>query len=166
MKKVVIQGVPGAFHEIAARSYFSPEKINIVPCRTFSGLFDMVGSDPSLIGIVAVENSLAGSILPNLTLLRDSQVTITGECKLRIGMNLLALPGQSIDDIREVYSHPVALKQCTDFFRLHPNLKITESDDTAMSALEISNHQQNGVGVVASALAAKLYGLEHTCFWN
>jgi len=159
MKKVVIQGVPGAFHEIAARSYFAPGKINIIPCRTFSGLFEMVGSDPSLIGIVAVENSLAGSILPNLTLLRDSKVTITGECKLRIGMNLLALPGQSIDDIREVYSHPVALKQCTDFFKLHPKFKITPSDDTAMSALEISNRRQKGAGVVASALAAKLYGL-------
>ena len=120
----------------------------------------MVGSDPSLIGIVAVENSLAGSILPNLTLLKDSHVTVTGECKLRIGLNLLALPGQTMGDIMEVYSHPVALKQCTEFFRLHPKMKPTESDDTAMSALEINSNQIKGTGVVASALAAKIYGLQ------
>lgn len=160
MKKVVIQGIPGAFHEIAARNYFASEKIHVIPSRTFAGLFKMISTDHELHGIVAVENSLAGSILPNLTLLKDSGVTITGECKLRIALNLLALPGQSITDIREVLSHPVALLQCTEFFKQYPEVRITESDDTAKSAMDIRRDQLRGVGVIASALAGQLYNLE------
>jgi prephenate dehydratase len=159
MRRVVIQGIAGAYHEIAARRYFAPEPIVVTPSRTFSGLFKMVSADPELLGIVAVENSLAGSILPNLTLLRDSGVRITGECKLRISLNLMALPGQNIEDISEVLSHPVALMQCTDFFSRNPHIKVTESDDTAISARDISEKRLKGVGVIASSLAARLYGL-------
>lgn len=159
MRKVVIQGIAGAYHEIVARSYFAPEQIVITPSRTFSGLFKLVSADPQLTGIVAVENSLAGSILPNLTLLRDSGVKIIGECKLRISLNLLALPGQRVEDITEVFSHPVALKQCADFFERHTQIRLTESEDTAMSAHEISKNGLRGVGVVASLLAANLYRL-------
>lgn len=159
MRRVVIQGIAGAYHEIVARNYFAPEQIVITPSRTFSGLFKLVSDDSELTGIVAVENSLAGSILPNLTLLHDSGVKIIGECKLRISLNLLTLPGQRVEDINEVLSHPVALKQCADFFEGYPHIKLTESEDTAMSAHLICKNGLKGVGVVASLLAAKLYGL-------
>ncbi|MBE0674101.1 MAG: prephenate dehydratase [Bacteroidales bacterium] len=159
MKKVAIQGIPGAFHEIAARSYFSPEHIEIVPCRTFPGLFSMVAADKSMFGISAVENSLAGSILTNLTLLKDSGLTIIGECKLRISMNMMALPGQTAGEIGEVYSHPVALMQCGEYFSRHPWMKVSESDDTAMSAMDISIKRARGKGVIASSLAARHYNL-------
>jgi prephenate dehydratase len=158
-KRVVMQGFRGSYHEIAARRYFGPE-IEIVSSLTFNDLFSMLASDRSLSGIVAIENTVAGSILPNYELIRESGYFVSGEVKLRINLNLLACPGQKMDDILEVMSHPLALVQCREFFREYPSIRLTESADTALSAKEISETGLKGAGVVASKLAAELYGLE------
>ncbi len=154
-----MQGFRGSYHEIAARRYFGAD-VDVVPCLTFEEMFKMMEMDSSLSGIIAIENTLSGSILPNYTLIKDSGTFVSGECKLRISMNLLAFPGQVIDDILEVRSHPLALLQCKDFFNNHPSVRLIDSVDTALSAKEISETGLLGSGVVASKLAAELYGLQ------
>jgi len=154
-----MQGFRGSYHEIAARRYFGAE-VDVVPCLTFDEMFKMMEMDRSLSGIVAIENTVSGSILPNYTLIKDSGIFVSGECKLRISMNLLAFPGQVIDDILEVRSHPLALLQCKDFFSNFPSVRLIDSADTALSAKEISETGLLGSGVVASKFAAELYGLE------
>jgi prephenate dehydratase len=161
MIQVAIQGVRGANHELAAHRYFKTESVEVVPCLTFSELFDKVKSSPGLLGIVAIENTLVGSILSNYTLLKDSGLVIIGEYKLRIRHNLMALPGQKIEDIKEVHSHPMALMQCEGFFKKYPHIKLIESDDTALSAKDIRDKQLTGIGAVASSLACELYGLSN-----
>ena len=160
MKKVAIQGVSGAFHEIAARQYFEGEEIEILPCITFKDLFKALAADDSLLGIIAIENTIAGSLLQNHNLLRESGCMIVGEYKLRIEHNLAALPGQTIDDIEEVYSHPIALMQCEDFLDEHRHLKAIESEDTALSAKEIADNKIPRRAAICSTLAAENYGLE------
>jgi prephenate dehydratase len=158
-RKVVMQGFRGSYHEIAARRYFGAE-VEVAPCLTFDEMFKMMEMDKTLSGIVAIENTVSGSILPNYTLIKDSGTFVSGECKLRISMNLLAFPGQVIDDIIEVRSHQLALLQCKDFFTSYPSIRLIDSVDTALSAKEISETGLLGSGVVASKLAADLYGLE------
>jgi len=158
-RKVVIQGFRGSYHEIAARRYFGDE-IEVVPSLTFEEMFRMMEADGELSGVAAIENTVSGSILPNYTLIKNSGTFVTGECKLRISMNLLAYPGQVIEDILEVRSHPLALLQCSDFFKNYPSIRLIDSVDTALSAKEISEIGFMGAGVVASKLAAELYGLE------
>ena len=131
MKQVTIQGEPGCFHEEAARRYFGDEPIEIVPCRTFEAQFERMRHEGSLLGIVAIENTIAGSLLQNHELLRRSESQIIGECKLRISHVLAALPGQRLDELSEVNSHPIALMQCGEFLKAHPQLKAVERDDTA-----------------------------------
>ena len=160
MKKVAIQGVSGAFHEIAARQYFEGEEIEILPCITFKDLFRALAADESLLGIIAIENTIAGSLLQNHNLLRESGCMIVGEHKLRIEHNLAALPGQRIEDIQEVYSHPIALMQCEDFIDEHRHMKAIESEDTALSAKEIADNKIPGRAAICSSLAAEKYGLE------
>ncbi|TAJ05795.1 prephenate dehydratase [Marinilabiliaceae bacterium JC017] len=160
VKKVAIQGGAGANHEIAARNYFEGENLEIIPCLTFPDLFATLQEDKTKYGIVAIENTLAGSLLPNHTLLKDSNLAIIGEYKLRIKHNLMALPGQTIDDIKEVHSHPMALAQCEAFFKNYPHIKLIESEDTALSAMQIRENLQMGIAAIASELAAELYGLE------
>ena len=160
MKRVAIQGVSGAFHEIAARQYFQEEEIEIVPCDTFKDLFQALEKDKGLLGIVAIENTIAGSLLQNHNLLRESGCLIIGEHKLRIEHNLAVLPGQKIEDIKEVHSHPMALMQCEEFLDKHRQLKIIESEDTAISAREIAINKTREVAAVCSSLAAEKYGLE------
>ena len=160
MKRVAIQGVSGAFHEIAARQYFEGEEIDILPCITFKDLFKELAADDSLLGIIAIENTIAGSLLQNHNLLRESGCMIVGECKLRIEHNLAALPGQKIEDIEEVYSHPIALMQCEDFLDEHHHLKAIESEDTALSAKEIADKKIMKRAAICSSLAAENYGLE------
>jgi prephenate dehydratase len=160
MKKVAIQGVSGAFHEIAARQYFEGEEIEILPCITFKDLFKALAADESLLGIIAIENTIAGSLLQNHNLLRESGCMIVGEHKLRIEHNLVALPGQRIEDIQEVYSHPIALMQCEDFIDEHRHMKAIESEDTALSAKEIADNKIPGRAAICSSLAAEKYGLE------
>jgi prephenate dehydratase len=160
MKKVAIQGVSGAFHEIAAREFFQGEEIDILPCNTFKELFQSLADDDSLLGIVAIENTIAGSLLQNHNLLRESGCMIIGEHKLRIEHNLAVLPGQKIEDIDEVYSHPIALMQCEDFLDEHRHIKAIESEDTALSAKDIADNKLTHRGAICSSLAAEKYGLE------
>lgn len=160
MKKVAIQGVSGAFHEIAAREYFQGEEIEILPCITFKDLFKALAEDETLLGIIAIENTIAGSLLQNHNLLRESGCMIVGEHKLRIEHNLVALPGQHIEKIKEVHSHPIALMQCEDFLEQHHQIKAIESEDTALSAKEIAENRINGRAAICSSLAAEKYGLE------
>ena len=160
MKKVAIQGVSGAFHEIAAREFFQGEEIDILPCNTFKELFQSLADDDSLLGIVAIENTIAGSLLQNHNLLRESGCMIIGEHKLRIEHNLAVLPGQKIEDIDEVYSHPIALMQCEDFLDGHRHIKAIESEDTALSAKDIADNKLTRRGAICSSLAAEKYGLE------
>lgn len=160
MKRVAIQGVSGAFHEIAIRQYFQGEEIDIIPCDTFKDLFHVLEQDKSLLGIVAIENTIAGSLLQNHNLLRESGCLIIGEHKLRIEHNLAVLPGQKIEDIKEVHSHPIALMQCEDFLDKHKHLKAVESEDTAVSAKHIAEGKIMGRAAICSTLAAEKYGLE------
>jgi len=160
MKRVAIQGVSGAFHEIAARQFFEGEDIEIIPCTTFKDLFHLLAEDPSILGIVAIENTIAGSLLQNHNLLRESGCKIIGEHKLRISHTLAALPGQTISDITEVHSHPIALMQCEEFLEQHHHLRAVESDDTALSAKEIAENKITGRAAICSAFAAQKYGLE------
>ncbi len=157
---VAIQGVSGSFHEIAARNYFKGEEIEIIACDTFKDVFNEIKKDSSVIGAVAIENTIAGSLLPNYNLLRESNCVIIGEYKLRIEHNLAALKGQKLEDLTEVYSHPIALRQCEDFLDAHKYLKAVESSDTAISAKTIADEKIMGRGAICSALAAQLYGLE------
>ena len=160
MKRVAIQGVSGAFHEIAARQFFEGEDIEIIPCTTFKDLFHLLAEDPSILGIVAIENTIAGSLLQNHNLLRESGCMIVGEHKLRISHTLAALPGQTISDITEVHSHPIALMQCEEFLEQHHHLRAVESDDTALSAKEIAENKITGRAAICSAFAAQKYSLE------
>jgi prephenate dehydratase len=160
LKKVAIQGGYGAFHEIAALHYFENENIEIVPANTFKDLFKSLKMNHANLGIMAIENSLAGSILPNYGLLQESNMKIIGEIYLRIKQNLVALPGQKIEDIKEAYSHPVAILQCQLFFEKYPHIKVIESIDTALSAKDIHDKQSKGVAAISSKQAAKMYNLE------
>lgn len=160
VKKIAIQGGAGAFHEIAALHYFGSDNVEIVPSLTFKDLFKTLKMQHADYGIMAIENMVAGSILPNYSLLRESNMKIIGEIYLRIIQNLVALPGQTIDQITEVYSHPMAILQCQKFFEEYPHIKLIESFDTALSAKEIADTQQKGVGAISSSQAAEKYGLE------
>jgi prephenate dehydratase len=160
VKRIAIQGGYGAFHEIAAIHYFENEDIEIVPNNTFKDLFSALKQGLVDFGITAIENSLAGSILPNYTLLLESNMKIIGEIYLRIKQNLVALRGQSIYDIKEIYSHPMALLQCQKFFEEYPHIRLIDSIDTALSAKDIRDKNLSGVGAISSTLAADKYDLE------
>lgn len=160
MKRIAIQGGPGAYHEIAARDYFKGEELEIVPCNTFRDIFAEAEKDPMLVGVMAIENTIAGSLLQNHDLLKMNQLQIAGEHKLRITHSLAALPGQSIQDIKEVMSHPMALMQCEDFLDTLPGIRVVEHDDTALAAKEIRDSWMSGTAAICSTLAAEMYGLE------
>lgn len=158
-KRVTIQGVAGCFHEAAAKEYFADESIDIIPCETFPILFDKLKYDASLLGIIAIENTIAGSLLQNHELLRQSNLSIVGEQHLYISHVLCALPRQTIDQLTEVNSHPMALMQCEQYLLRHPNLKMVETSDTAGSAQYIAENQVKGHAAVCGRYAAELYGL-------
>ena len=160
MKKITIQGVAGCFHDAAAHLYFEGEEVETVPCESFPAMFDTLSSDSSLLGIMAVENTIAGPLLQNHELLRQSNLKVIGELKMRISHVLCALPGQEIDRLTEVNSHPMALMQCEQYLRRHPNLKIVERFDTAGSAEEIARDNLVGHAAVCGEYAAGLYGLD------
>ncbi len=158
--KVAIQGVAGCFHDAAARQYFEGKEVKTVPCESFHALFDALSTDASMVGIVAIENTIAGSLLANHELLRQSHLTIVGEHSVRISHVLCALPGSSIESIEEVNSHPMALMQCEQFLLHHPNMRMVEKFDTAGSAEEISRLKLEKHAAVCGEFAAKIYGLE------
>ncbi|MDO4524728.1 MAG: prephenate dehydratase [Bacteroidales bacterium] len=159
MKRVAIQGVKGCFHEIAAREFFQGEEIEAVECETFEKLFATVKRE-GIIATLAIENTIAGNLLQNHILLKESGLKIAGEQKIRIRHNLVALPGQELESIKEVYSHPIALMQIRNFLEDHKFLKAVEWDDTASSAKMIAHEQCMGKAGVCSEWAAEIYGLE------
>lgn len=158
--RVTIQGVAGCFHDAAAREYFAGRDIETVPFDTFHDMFDALDNDASLMGIVAIENTIAGSLLQNHEMLRQSNQRIIGEHRKRISHVLAALPGQSIDELTEVNSHPMALMQCEQYLRRHSNLRMIEHFDTAGSAKDIAEKKLMGHAAVCGDYAAGLYGLE------
>ncbi|MDT0553486.1 prephenate dehydratase [Urechidicola vernalis] len=157
--KVAIQGIKGSFHHIVAKSYFS-EEIELVECMTFSEMPKLLVSGKVDALIMAIENSIAASILPNYALIDQYQLNIIGEYHLNIAQNLMCLKGQNIEDIKEVYSHPMALLQCAKFFENYPHIKLIEDKDTAEVARRIHENKLSGVGAIASSLAANIYDLE------
>ena len=159
MKKVAIQGGLGAYHGIAAENFFAGEDVQIIPCITFRDIFREIKKDPNVVGIMAIENTIAGSLLPNYELLKEFKLPVAGEYKLRISHCLAALPGQTIHDIKEVQSHPIALMQCGDFLDTIPGVKVVEHEDTALAARDIAKNDMNGVAAICSARAAEIYGL-------
>ena len=160
MKRVAIQGGPGAFHELAAREYFSDDELEIVPCATFRDIFTESDKDSKLIAVMAIENTIAGSLLPNHDLLKLNNLQIAGEHKLRVSHTLAALPGTKLEEIKEVMSHPMALMQCEDFLDSLPGVKVVEHEDTALAARDVNNKKMKGTAAICSSLAAEMYGLE------
>lgn len=159
IKSVAIQGIKGSFHHIVALQYFD-NPLNIDECMTFDGAVQSVLSNKTDAVIMAIENSIAGSIIPNYALIDDNKLHIIGEHYLDIQHHLMALPGQSIEDIHEVYSHPMALLQCKQFFKNYPHIKLVEDKDTAEVAQRIRQKQLKNVGAIASQLASELFELE------
>ena len=158
-RTVAIQGIKGSFHDEVAQQYFG-NQVEILPCDSFDQLVQSVVDGKCHQAVMAIENSIAGSILPNYALLDQYDLSIVGEQFLSITHNLMAMSGQSILDIQEVHSHPMALLQCKQFFQAHPHIKLVESSDTAAVAKEISDNKQMAKGAIASQLAADLYGLQ------
>lgn len=158
-KKISIQGYEGSFHQIAVREFYGKEA-EVIPCNTFREVVKIAASPrQSDGGCMAIENSIAGSILPNYTLLQKSKLRIVGELYLQIRQDLMANPGVSLDDIREVHSHPMALLQCMDYLEKNPSWKLVETEDTALSAKYIHQHRHKHVAAIAGRLAAELYNL-------
>jgi prephenate dehydratase len=158
-KKVSIQGFEGSFHQVAARQFYGKDT-EVICCATFKEVIKIAADKKqSDGGIMAIENSIAGSILPNYNLLLKSNLKITGEVFLQIKQNLLVNPGVSLDDIKEVHSHPMAIQQCFGFLDKY-NWKLVETEDTALSAKHIHQHKSKHIAAIASKLAAELYQLD------
>lgn len=160
MKKIAIQGIHGSFHDIAAHQYFANDEIELICCNTFEGIFREMRDDYSRLGLMAIENTIAGSLLHNYELLRESGMTIIGEHKLHIEHSIMCLPEDDWDTITEVNSHPVALMQCRNFLSQHPSMKLVEVEDTAGAAEMISRKQLHGHAAICHAGAAPLYGMK------
>lgn len=161
MIKVAIQGQEGCYHEWAARQYFEGQDIEVVCCKSFQTEFEAMAADSNLLGIIAIENTIAGNILQNHELLRNSQRQIVGEHRLHISHVLCALPGTTLSDVIEVNSHPIALLQCETFLQTQlPNAKVVEMADTAGSAKIIKEKNLVGHAAICSEYAANLYGME------
>ncbi|GAB3526510.1 prephenate dehydratase [Pontibacter brevis] len=158
--KVAIQGGPASFHEVAAQQYFPQYEVESVPCQSFRQLCEVLNEGKADQAVMAVENTLAGSILPNYNLLHQFNLFVTGELWLPIEQNLMALPGQQLQDLTKVVTHPMALNQCMEFLTQQPQLQLQESHDTADSAREIREKGLQGVAAIASKQAAALYRLE------
>lgn len=159
--KVTIQGYAGAFHEIAARHCFDQRALEIVPSHTFDQLVEKIEKgEEADVGLMAIENTLAGSLMNNYHLLNESRLSIVGEVYLRIKQNLMTLPGVRIEDLEEVHSHPIAIAQCRAFFQEHPHIQLVETVDTALSAKTVRDKKLKNVGALASTLAAEMYELD------
>lgn len=156
---VAIQGVAGSFHDEAAAQYFTTP-VTPVPCETFRDLFQVMKKRKARYAVMAIENTLAGTILPNYGMLRTSGLAVIGETYLAIHQNLMALPGQKLEDIREVHSHPMAIQQCYAYFEKHPHIRLVESTDTAASAAWIAEHRKKAFGAIGAKRAASMYGLQ------
>ena len=158
-KKVTIQGYEGSFHQVAARQFFGKD-VDVIPCATFRDVV-RIGEDAKQSdgGVMAIENSIAGSILPNYNLLQKSKLQVIGEVYLSISQNLLVYPGVKLKDIKEVHSHPMAILQCLDYLE-NQDWKLVETEDTALSAKQVREHKSKHIAAIASKLAAQLFDLE------
>lgn len=157
--KIAIQGIKGSFHHIVANKYFG-EDIELVECMSFTDIPALLNEDKVDSAVMAIENSIAGAILPNYSLIDEFDLSIEGEVYINIHHHLMALKGQQIGDIKEVWSHPMALLQCRKFFRSRPEIKLVEDKDTAEVAKRIQDNKIKGVAAVASKMAAEMYDLE------
>ena len=157
--KVAIQGFEGSFHQEAARSFFGKE-VEVICCASFRDVVKIAtNKKESDGGVMAIENSIAGSILPNYNLLQKSNLTIIGEVYLQIRQNLMVNPGVKLEDIREVHSHPMAIQQCFGYLDKY-NWKLVETEDTALSAKHVRQHRSKHIAAIASKLAAEIYELD------
>lgn len=156
---VAIQGIKGSFHHIVSQQYFD-SSVGVLEFLSFDKVVESILNNESDAAIMAIENSIVGSIIPNYALIDNNQLHIIGEHYLDIQHHLMGLPNQNIQDIKEVYSHPMALLQCKEFFKKHPHIKLIEDKDTAEVAQRIEKNQLKNVGAVASGLAAELFNLE------
>lgn len=159
IKRIAIQGIKGSNHHQVALEYFD-EPVELVECMSFDLLVSHLLNHTADKGVMAIENSIAGSILPNYALVYQNNLHIIGEHYLNIHHNLMALNGQSVADISEVHSHPMALLQCKEFFKQHPHIKLVEDEDTAKTAQRIQDGQLKGIAAIAPRMAAELYQLE------
>ena len=158
IKKIGIQGIKGSFHHQVALHYFDGI-IDLDECLSFETLIDNLISNKSAAAVMAIENSIAGSIIPNYALIDKNELHINGEYYLDIHQNLMALPNQKIENIIEVHSHPIALLHCTDFLKQHPHIKLVEDTDTAATAHRIFENNLIGIAAIGSKTAATLYNL-------
>ena len=156
---IAIQGIQGSFHHQVALNYF-PTDIQLLECLTFDALADALVSGKATQAVMAIENSIAGSIIPNYALLDRHNLQIIGESYLNIEHNLMGLKGQSIADLKEVHSHPMALLQCKAFFSDYPHIRLVEAEDTADIARKINKEQLQGIGAIASVKASDIFNLE------
>ncbi len=156
--KIAIQGIKGSFHHQVAQEYFH-ENVLVEECLTFDILVESLLHQEAQLGVMAIENSIAGSIIPNYALLDKNGLHIIGEYYLNIIQNLMVLNGQQIEDIQEVHSHPMALLQCMDFLKKHPQIKLVEDKDTAETARRINQNQTRGIAAIGSKVAASMYDL-------
>ncbi|MCD9576866.1 prephenate dehydratase [Flavobacterium soyae] len=157
--KIAIQGIKGSFHHQVVKEYFS-ENVDIDECLSFEELIDSLIAGKSDQAVMAIENSIAGPIIPNYALIDKNNLHIIGEHYLNIQQNLMALKGQKIEDIKEVHSHPMALLQCMDFLKQYPNIKLVEDKDTAETARRIQEKQLIGIAAIASETASEMYDLD------
>ena len=158
-RKVAIQGIGGCNHYIAAKLFFKNDEIETIDCDTFKELAEHVVKDPSKLGIMAIENTIAGSLLQNYKILKENKLVIVGEYKLRITHALVAMPGVEIRDIKEINTHPMAFMQCEEFLNTLPNVKLVEKEDTAGSARWIKENNLRDHAAICPAGAAELYGM-------
>lgn len=157
--KIAIQGIKGSFHHQVAQDYFY-QNIEVDECMSFEELVASLLSGKSDQAVMAIENSIAGPIIPNYALIDKNNLHIIGEHYLDIHQNLMALKGQKIEDIQEVHSHPMALLQCMEFLKKYPNIKLVEDKDTAETARRIHEKQLKGIAAIASKTASEMYDLE------
>ena len=158
-KNIGIQGIKGSFHHIVANNFFGKE-IHLAEFLSFEEMIYNLNDGKIDYAVMAIENSTAGSIIPNYALIDEYDISIVGEYYLQITHNLMALKGQSLDDIKEVQSHPMALLQCRDFFKNNSSITLVEEKDTAQIAKKIADNKLKGLGAIASELACKIYDLE------
>jgi len=158
-KNIGIQGIKGSFHHIVANNFFGKE-IHLAEFLSFEEMIYNLNNGKIDYAVMAIENSTAGSIIPNYALIDEYDVSIVGEYYLQITHNLMALKGQSLEDIKEVQSHPMALLQCRDFFKNNSSITLVEEKDTAQIAKKIADNKLKGLGAIASELACKIYDLE------
>src|SRR6187402_1949580 len=157
--KIAIQGIKGSFHHQVAQDYFN-QNIEVDECMSFEELVSSLLSGKTDQAVMAIENSIAGPIIPNYALIDKNNLHIIGEHYLNIQQNLMALKGQKIEDIQEVHSHPMAILQCMEFLKKYPNIKLVEDKDTAETARRIQEKQLTGIAAIASETAAEMYNLD------